>query len=301
MNTNQNSNNGSYGVSVFFPALNDENSIAGLIAEAIEVALRVTDDYEVIVVNDGSSDGTAEVLNALASREPRLRVIHHQSNRGYGGALRSGFENATKDLIFYTDGDGQYDVREMAKLIPLMIEGVDVVNGYKIKRSDTRRRIALGAIYKFLARLMFGLPIRDVDCDFRLMRREAIQSVSLTSTSGVICTEMIYKLSRAGCRFAETPVHHYPRLHGQSQFFTLRRMAKTGCDFFRLWLKLVVFSNQSRAEIESEKRGHQSEQRQDDRANGLIDQRMPPLDRQHDEERKHDAHVTSLAFERDSR
>jgi glycosyltransferase involved in cell wall biosynthesis len=251
MNTHHKSNSGSYSLSVFFPAFNDEGSIAGLIHEAIDAALRITNNYEVIVVNDGSTDGTAAVLNDLASREPRLRVIHHQDNRGYGGALRSGFESATKDLIFYTDGDGQYDVREMANLFPLMLEGVDVVNGHKIRRSDSRRRIVLGAIYKLLAKCMFGLPIRDVDCDFRLMRREAVQSLTLTSTSGVICTEMVYKLSRAGYRFAETPVHHYPRLHGQSQFFTLRRVAKTGYDFFMLWLKLVVFSTQGRVEEET--------------------------------------------------
>lgn len=228
------------GIGVFFPALNDENSIARLVNEALAVLSQFTSDYEVIVVNDGSSDGTAAVLDDLASRTPSLRVIHHPRNRGYGGALRSGFESATKDLVFYTDGDGQYDVREMALLIPLMTEEVDVVNGYKIRRSDSRRRIVLGAIYKFLARRMFGLPIRDVDCDFRLMRREAIQRVRLTSTSGVVCTEMIYKLKMAGCRFAETPVHHYPRSHGQSQFFTLRRVARTGFDFFKLWLRLVV-------------------------------------------------------------
>jgi glycosyltransferase involved in cell wall biosynthesis len=301
MNTHQKSNSKSYGLSVFLPAFNDEDSIAMLIHEAMEAALRITNNYEVVVVNDGSSDGTATVLNDLASREPRLRVIHHPRNLGYGGALRSGFKSATKDLIFYTDGDGQYDVREMASLIPLMLEDVDVVNGYKIKRSDNRRRIVLGTIYKFLARRMFGLPIRDVDCDFRLMRREAIQSLTLTSTSGVICTEMVYKLSKAGYRFAETPVHHYPRLHGQSQFFTLRRVAKTGCDFFRLWLKLVVFSNQSRAEAKSEKRRHQSEHHQKDSANGLIDQRGAPPDRQHDEERNHDGHIAGLAFERDGR
>jgi glycosyltransferase involved in cell wall biosynthesis len=253
MNTHQKSNNLSYGLSVFFPAFNDEDSIAKLVHEALEAAVRITNDCEVIVVNDGSSDSTAAVLNDLASKEPRLRVIHHPCNRGYGGALRSGFESATKDLIFYTDGDGQYDVGELANLFPLMIEDVDVVNGYKIRRSDRRRRIVLGAIYKFLARWMFGLPIRDVDCDFRLMRREAIQSVTLTSTSGCICTEMVYKLSKAGYRFAETPVHHYPRLHGQSQFFTLRRVARTGYDFFRLWLKLVIFSTQSQAEEKSEK------------------------------------------------
>jgi glycosyltransferase involved in cell wall biosynthesis len=300
MNTHQNSNNKSYGVSVFFPAFNDEGSIASLIHEALNVAARITSDYEVIVVNDGSSDGTAAVLDDLASKEPRLQVIHHPHNRGYGGALRSGFENVTKDLIFYTDGDGQYDVREIANLLPLMIEDVDIVTGYKIRRSDNRRRIVLGAIYKFLARRMFGLPIRDVDCDFRLIRREAIQSITLTSTSGVVCTEMVYKLSRAGYRFVETPVHHYPRLHGQSQFFTLRRVAQTGYDFFKLWLKLVVL-NQSRTEVEPEKRRHQSEHSHEDRANDLINQRRASPDRQHYENREDDAHVPRLAFDRDGR
>lgn len=241
MTKNQNAASGAPSVSVFFPAYNDEGSIAELVEKAFRLLPRFTDDYEVIVVNDGSSDGTAALLDKLSRQNPRLRVVHHPRNRGYGGALRSGFEHATKDLVFYTDGDGQYDVNEMAKLIPLMTQDVDVVNGYKIKRSDARRRIVLGAMYKFLARLLFGLPIRDVDCDFRLMRREMIQSIQLTSTSGVVCTEMVYKLRRAGCRFTETPVHHYPRLHGQSQFFTLRRVAKTGYDFFRLWLKMVVW------------------------------------------------------------
>jgi len=240
MNSHQKSKGQSHSVSVFFPAFNDEGSIGRLIHKALEVLPRITDDYEVIVVNDGSSDGTAAVLDELAIRLPRLRVIHHHHNRGYGGALRSGFENASKDLIFYTDGDGQYDVREIRKLVPLMTEDVDVVNGYKIKRSDSRRRIVLGEVYKFLARRLFGLPIRDVDCDFRLMRREAIQSVTLNAESGVVCTEMVYKLHAAGYRFAETPVNHYPRLHGQSQFFTLRRVARTGYDFFKLWLKLVI-------------------------------------------------------------
>ena len=223
-----------FSISAFFPAYNDENSITPLVEKVSSILQQVTNDYEVVVVNDGSSDGTAKVLDDLATRLPHLRVVHHPRNRGYGG------EHATKDLVFYTDGDGQYDVAEMANLIPLMTEDIDVVNGYKRKRSDNRRRIVLGGIYKFLARRMFGLPIRDVDCDFRLMRRTMIQSIELTQTSGVVCTEMIYKLTQAGCRFAETPVHHYPRLHGQSQFFTVKRVARTGYDFFRLWMKLVV-------------------------------------------------------------
>jgi len=227
-------------LSVFFPAYNDEGSIALIVEKTLALLPRLTDDYEIIVVNDGSSDGTAAVLAELARRLPQLRVIHHPKNRGYGGALSTGFQNATKELVFYTDGDAQYDVAELTKLIPLLTDEVDVANGYKLKRSDNKRRIVLGAAYKFLARLLFGLPIRDVDCDFRLMRRSAIQSIELVSNSGVVCTEMVYKLHAAGYRFAETPVHHYPRLHGQSQFFTLRRVAETALNFFGLWLKLVV-------------------------------------------------------------
>jgi glycosyltransferase involved in cell wall biosynthesis len=228
-------------LSVFFPAYNDEGSIAEMVNRALALLPQFADDYEVIVVNDGSHDRTAAILDELARQRPRLRVIHHPRNRGYGGALRTGFAAATKDLVFYTDGDGQYDVNELAKLMPLMIKEVDVVNGYKIRRSDSKRRVLLGGIYKRLARLLFHLPIRDVDCDFRLMRRAAIQGVDLVSTSGVVCTEMVYKLHSAGCRFTETPVNHYPRLHGQSQFFTLRRVGKTAWDFFALWTKLVVW------------------------------------------------------------
>lgn len=227
-------------ISVFFPAYNDEGSIALMVERALALLPQFTDDYEVIVVNDGSSDGTVAVLNELERAHPQVRVIHHPKNRGYGGALRTGFLNATKDLVFYTDGDGQYDVNELATLVPLLTDDVDVVNGYKLKRSDNRRRIVLGALYKLLARLLFGLPIRDVDCDFRLLRRGAIQSIDLVSTSGVVCTEMVYKLHRAGYRFTETPVHHYARLHGASQFFTLRRVGKTALDFFGLWLQMVA-------------------------------------------------------------
>nr|MDQ3014059.1 glycosyltransferase family 2 protein [Acidobacteriota bacterium] len=227
-------------ISAFFPAYNDEGSIAQMVNRTLALLPQFADDYEVIVVNDGSSDNTAAILDDLARHQPRVRIIHHPRNRGYGGALRTGFAAATKDLVFYTDGDGQYDVSEMTKLMPLMTKDVDVVNGYKIKRSDSKRRVLLGGLYKRLARMLFHLPIRDVDCDFRLMRRQLIQSIDLTSTSGVVCTEMVYKLCQASCRFTETPVNHYPRLHGQSQFFTLRRVGKTAWDFFALWMKLVV-------------------------------------------------------------
>src|SRR5919202_533602 len=165
------------GISVFFPAYNDEASIAALVKDALELLPALTEDFEVIVVNDGSTDGTARVLEELARKDSRVRVVQHETNRGYGAALRTGFSSASKELVFYTDGDGQYDVRELGRLWPLLKEGVDIVNGYKIQRADGWQRKALGAAYNGLAHLLFSIPIRDVDCDFRLIRRRVVERI----------------------------------------------------------------------------------------------------------------------------
>ena len=228
------------GISVFFPAYNDAATIGSLVTEALNVLPTLTDDFEVIVIDDGSTDGTRAQLDALAESHREVRVIHHSHNEGYGAALRSGFASAQKDLIFYTDGDGQYDVRELAILYPLMTSEVDVVNGFKIKRADNRRRKVLGGLYNRLARLVFLLPIRDVDCDFRLIRRSVVAPLTLTVTSGAICVELVYELHRNGCRFTEAPVHHYPRPHGRSEFFTPGRVIHTAFDFLRLWLRAIL-------------------------------------------------------------
>lgn len=228
-------------ISIFFPALNDEATIGKLVVDALALLETLTSDYEVIVVNDGSTDATGAILDSLASESQNVKIVHHPTNLGYGGALQTGFRSASKDLIFYTDGDGQYDVKELALLLPAMVEGVDVVNGYKIKRSDDFSRKLSGAMYTMISRVFFRLPIRDVDCDFRLVRRAAIQKISLTASSGAICVELVHKLTSAGCVFREVGVHHYPRTHGKSQFFTPRRIARTLLDFFVLWWGLVIF------------------------------------------------------------
>ena len=162
---------------MFFPAYNDSGTIASLVISALRTARTLTPDYEVIVVNDGSADATAEILDELARTYPQVRVVHHPKNRGYGGALRSGFAAATRDLVFYTDGDAQYDPAEMTVLWHALVDGVDLVNGYKISRSDPLHRIVIGRIYHHTVKMLFGLKVRDVDCDFRMMRRSIFDRV----------------------------------------------------------------------------------------------------------------------------
>ena len=200
----------------------------------------LTDEFEIIVVNDGSRDHTADVLAELEAVFPELRVIHHSINQGYGGALRTGFASASKELIFYTDGDAQYDPREMKKLFHVWDDSVDFVNGHKIGRSDPLHRIIIGRLYHWAVRLSFGIRLRDVDCDFRLFRRSIFDRVELTKSSGVICVELMKKVQDAGFHIKEIPVHHFHRAYGKSQFFNLRRVARTLGDLSLLWVELVL-------------------------------------------------------------
>jgi glycosyltransferase involved in cell wall biosynthesis len=225
-------------ISVFFPAYNDGGTISSMVLTALMTLRDLTDDYEVIVVNDGSADYTGQVLDELASHFDHVRIIHHQANRGYGGALRSGFGAATKELVFYTDGDAQYDPRELRLLYSAWSDDVDLVNGYKIGRSDPLHRVIIGKAYQWTTKLLFGLRVRDVDCDFRLMRRSIFDRIQLTSDSGVICVELMKKVQDAGLHIVEVPVHHYHRAYGKSQFFNFRRLWRTGVQLIDLWRKL---------------------------------------------------------------
>jgi glycosyltransferase involved in cell wall biosynthesis len=228
------------GLSVFFPAFNDSGTIASMVIQAVQAASALTPDFEVIIVNDGSADGTAQIADELARTYPNVRVVHHPTNCGYGGALQTGFRSATKDLIFYTDGDAQYDPGEMRVLWNRMTPEADLVNGYKISRSDPLHRIIIGRIYHHAVSALFGLTVRDVDCDFRLLRRSIFERIQLEKTSGVICLEMMKKIQDAGFRIVEVPVHHYHRAFGKSQFFNIRRIVRTAFDVMRLWVALVV-------------------------------------------------------------
>ncbi len=225
------------GLSIFFPAFNDAGSIEGLVKDAKRVVADLVTDFEVWIIDDGSVDATPAIADRLAAEDPRVKVVHHRANQGYGGALRSGFAAATKGLVFYTDGDGQYDVEELRLLFEKRFEA-DVVNGYKLKRTDPAYRRIIGGAYNSVVKAAFGIEIRDVDCDYRLIRRDALQDLDLRSTSGTICLELVKELQERGFTFAEVPVHHYERKCGKSQFFRPRSLFRTASELSRLWWRL---------------------------------------------------------------
>jgi glycosyltransferase involved in cell wall biosynthesis len=227
-------------VSAFFPCYNDEATIGSVVESVAATLDQVGVDGEIIVVNDGSSDGSERVLKRLTETEPRLRVVTHEHNRGYGGALLSGFGSATNQWVFYTDGDGQFDPSELELLVARASDDIDVVQGYKLNRADNFARKIIGRVYHWFVSFMFGLRVRDTDCDFRLMRRSKLEAIQLEKTTGVICVELVRKLQDTGARFTEVGVHHYPRSHGRSQFFKLTSVIHTLWDLAKLWVQLVV-------------------------------------------------------------
>jgi glycosyltransferase involved in cell wall biosynthesis len=228
-------------LSVFFPAYNDARSLPELLEATFNTLQQHVADYEVIVVNDGSRDQTAQVLQALIVRyAPCLRVVTHATNRGYGAALRSGFAAATREFVFYTDGDGQYDPRDLPRLLERMGPNTGLVNGYKMERNDPLHRVWIGGAYNFCARALFRIRIRDIDCDFRLIRRKLLDGIVLTSTSGAICVELVRKLEHTGCGVEEAAVRHYQRRHGRSQFFRIRPLLVTFGQLLQLWVRVMV-------------------------------------------------------------
>lgn len=238
--------------------------MGSLVSLAISTVEKLTDDWEVIIINDGSTGKNREALERIVSvitkkymnqesriknygqqgkidnKKNRIRIVHHEKNRGYGGALRAGFAHATKDLIFYTDCDAQYDPRELEKLFMALKPDTGMVNGYKIKRNDPLHRIMAGRLYHHAVKFAFRLPIRDTDCDFRLIRRNVFGKVRLFENTGTICTELVKKIDHAGYKITEVPVHHYWRTSGKSQFFNFGRLYRTATNLGKLWWKLMV-------------------------------------------------------------
>ncbi len=228
-------------LTIFFPCYNDGGTIATMIIRAMQTAPAVTDDFEILVINDGSQDDAAAILGEMVRIYPgKVRLIQEPRPSGYGGVLRKGFASSQKDWIFYTDGDAQYDPREMVVLSDALARDTDMVNGYKIKRHDPLHRVWIGLAYQYFVKFMFGLVIRDVDCDFRLMRRSIFDTVKLESHSGTITFEMVRKIQDGGFKIREAPVHHFYRQYGVSQFFNIRRVVRTLMDLIRWWWRLII-------------------------------------------------------------
>lgn len=200
-------------ISVFFPCYNEEANIETTVTKALEVLKRVADTYEVIVVNDGSVDRTLAIAKELAQKYQQVKVVNHEKNRGYGAALRTGFQNAQYELVCFTDADGQFDFSELQKFLPLA-EKYDAVLGYRQKRQDKFHRKVNTFFYKMAVDFLFGLDVKDIDCAFKMFKKEIISKINIESDGAVASAEMLIKFKRIGGTYTEIGVSHYPRLAG---------------------------------------------------------------------------------------
>lgn len=227
-------------ISGFFPYLNDWGTIGSLVTSLDDVLQKWAKQYEIIIVDDGSNKKSKEILQILKRKFSKLRVVSHTKNGGYGAAIKSGIKASKFDWVFYTDGDAQYDPGEIEELLNVLGPKSDVINGYKIKRNDPWYRVFLGKSYHHTVRFLFNTPIRDTDCDFRLIRKSIFKSFDLESDTGLICIEMIKKISDFGFKFQEVPINHYWRTSGKSQFFNFKRTSAVLFGLLKLWYKLVI-------------------------------------------------------------
>lgn len=219
-------------LSVVFPFLNDAGSLEWLLERARRAAADVSERHEIVVIDDGSRVDEAAALD----RVPGVRVVRHARNLGYGAAVARGIRETRLEWVFYTDADGQYDPDELRGLVELLTRdpAATFVNGYKRRRDDPAHRVLLGAAYRELARALWRLPIRDVNCDFRLINGRLARGLRLSAAGGAFGLELVCAARRAGARFAEVPVHHYARRHGRSEFFRAPRLWRFAAELARL-------------------------------------------------------------------
>jgi len=229
-------------LTVFFPAFNEEGIIEKTVTDAVAACAPLAADLEVVVVDDGSADQTAAIVERMAAADPRVRLIRHERNRGYGAALRSGFSGARKDLVFFSDADGQFDLRELPGSLA-MLDKAPVVVGFRIKRNDPPHRIFIAKTYKLIVRMVFGLRIRDIDCAFKLFRRDVFEGLTLESNGAFISSELLIKLRRQGVPIVERGVNHYPRTTGESKGAGLGVILKTIRDILRLRFGMSLASS----------------------------------------------------------
>ncbi len=202
-------------ISVFFPCYNESENLPVLVARAAEVLPDLAEEYEIIIVDDGSRDGTRDTALDLARRFENVKVESHGRNRGYGAALRTGFAASSKELVFYTDGDGQYELGELARFLPLLRD-CDIVSGYRISRQDPLPRRINAAVYNASLWLLFGMRIRDIDCAFKLYKRELFDRIKIESDGAVVDAEILLKARKLGYRIKQLGVSHFPRRAGSA-------------------------------------------------------------------------------------
>jgi glycosyltransferase involved in cell wall biosynthesis len=221
-------------ISVFFPCYNEQDNVEGTVNKALAVLERLGFEYEVIIVDDGSRDGTGRIADSLASKNSKIKVVHHPTNLGYGAALQSGFKAASKSLVFYTDGDGQFDITELPPLIELMKQ-YDIVSCYRLNRQDNLIRKINGFCWTKLVCLLFGLKLKDIDCAFKLYKREIFDNIQMVSNGALIDTEILARAHRKGYTMAQRPVHHFPRKAGKQTGANIRVIFRAFKELFKLY------------------------------------------------------------------
>jgi len=221
-------------LTVFFPCYNEAQNVESMTQNVVDVLEGVGREYEVIIVNDGSADNTAEVVDRIAGEFQNVRVIHHEQNQGYGAALQSGFRGATKELVFYTDGDGQFDIKEMPALLPL-INDCDIVSCYRRDRKDNAMRKLNAFCWTTLVNLLFRMRIKDIDCAFKLFKRKIFDDIEMTSTGALIDTEILARSIKKGYTIIQKPVHHYPRTAGEQTGANIKVILRAFKELFKLY------------------------------------------------------------------
>lgn len=230
-------------LSVFFPAYNEEANIGATVTKATKILPKIAKKWEIIVVNDGSKDKTGEIVEELIEKDKRIRMITHSPNRGYGAALKSGFYNSQYEWIAFTDADGQFDFSEINGFIEKQKEAnADLVIGYYLKRQEPFYRLWGSKVWQLVVFLLFGLKVRDIDCAFKLIRREAIEKISkLEAERGpFISSELLIKAKKMGFKIVELGIHHYPRTAGAATGASLGVILSGLTDLFKLRKKLNV-------------------------------------------------------------
>jgi len=220
-------------ISVFFPCYNEQDNVARTVEQTLVILEELGADFEVIIVDDGSSDATGQIADKIASQDNRVKVVHHPTNLGYGAALQSGFKAATKKIVFYTDGDGQFDISEMPPLLPL-IEQYDIVSCYRLNRQDNLIRKINGWCWTKLVCLLFGIKVRDIDCAFKLYKKEIFDNIKLSSAGALIDAEILARAVRRGYTITQKGVHHYPRTAGAQTGANLRVILRAFKELFKL-------------------------------------------------------------------